>query len=180
VTEALAEIRTQLARLENLVQDYLTLVRTSQIERTSQDLGTAICMWAMEWQSLAMRQGVILRLEGLEDLGTVAFHPSTLSRALLNLVQNAVDAMPQGGTLTLAGQGTATHVTLQVRDTGKGIPAQQLTQIFEPLYTTKPGGTGLGLYIVQEIAATHGGQVSVQSAPGQGTTFALTLPRAEA
>ena len=80
----------------------------------------------------------------------------------------------------LAGQGTATHVTLQVRDTGKGIPAQQLTQIFEPLYTTKPGGTGLGLYVVQEIVATHGGQVSVQSAPGQGTTFTLTLPRAEA
>jgi signal transduction histidine kinase len=180
VTEALAEIRTQLVRLENLVQDYLTLVRTSQIERTSQDLGTASCMWAMEWQSLAMRQGVILRLEGLGDLGTVAFHPSTLGRALLNLVQNAVDAMPQGGTLTLTGQGTATHVTLQVRDTGKGIPAQQLTQIFEPLYTTKPGGTGLGLYIVQEIVATHGGQVSVQSAPGQGTTFTLTLPRAEA
>jgi signal transduction histidine kinase len=180
VTEALAEIRTQLVRLENLVQDYLTLVRTSQIERTSQDLGTASCRWAMEWQSLAMRQGVILRLEGLEDLGTVAFHPGTLGRALLNLVQNAVDAMPQGGTLTLTGQGTATHVTLQVRDTGKGIPAQQLTQIFEPLYTTKPGGTGLGLYIVQEIVATHGGQVSVQSAPGQGTTFTLTLPRAEA
>src|SRR5215510_6127955 len=180
VTEALAEIRTQLARLENLVQDYLTLVRTSQIERTSQDLGAAICMWATEWQSLAIQQGVILRLEGLEDLGTVDFHPSTLGRALLNLVQNAVDAMPSGGTLTLAGQGTATHVTLQVRDTGKGIPAQQLTQIFEPLYTTKPGGTGLGLYIVQEIVATHGGQVSVQSAPGQGTTFTLTLPRAEA
>jgi CheY-like chemotaxis protein len=69
VTEALAEIRTQLVRLENLVQDYLTLVRTSQIERTSQDLGTASCMWAMEWQSLAMRQGVILRLEGLEGPG---------------------------------------------------------------------------------------------------------------
>jgi signal transduction histidine kinase len=106
--------------------------------------------------------------DSLLDLGTVAFHPSTLGRALLNLVQNAVDAMPQGETLTLAGQRTATHVTLQVQDTGKGIPAQQLTQIFEPLYTTKPGGTGLGLYIVQEIVATHGGQVSVQSAPGQG------------
>ena len=62
-------------------------------------------------------------------------------------------------------------------DTGSGIPAHQLAQIFEPLYTTKPGGTGLGLYIVQQIVATHGGQVTVASVEGQGTTFTLTLPR---
>src|ERR671932_1536568 len=109
-------------------------------------------------------------------MGQVAFHPSTLRRALLNLVQNALDAMPQGGTLTLAGQRTATHVQLQVQDTGCGIPAEQLAKIFEPLYTTKPGGTGLGLYIVQEIVAAHGGHVTVESVVGQGSTFTVTLP----
>ena len=67
---------------------------------------------------------------------------------------------------------------LQVRDTGSGIPAEQHSKIFEPLYTTKPGGTGLGLYIVQEIVAAHGGQVTVESVEGQGTTFTVTLPRA--
>jgi signal transduction histidine kinase len=178
VTEALAEIRTNLARLEDLVQDYLTLVRTSRIERTPHDLGAALRTWAAEWQQLALGQGVLLRLEGLEELGTVAVHANTLGRALLNLVQNAVDAMPHGGTLTLAGQGTATHVQLHVRDTGSGIPAEHLATIFEPLYTTKPGGTGLGLYIVQEIVTAHGGQVNVESVEGQGTTFTLTLPRA--
>jgi signal transduction histidine kinase len=100
-----------------------------------------------------------------------------LRRALLNLVQNALDAMPGGGTLIVAGHSMATHVQIQVRDTGSGIPAKQLTQIFEPLYTTKPGGTGLGLYIVQQIVAAHGGQVTVESIEGQGTTFTLTLPR---
>ncbi len=178
VTEALAEIRTNLSRLEDLVQDYLTLVRTSQLERTPHDLGAALLAWATEWQPLALRQSVRLRLEGLEELGTVAVHANTLFRALLNVVQNAVDAMPHGGTLTLAGQGTATHVQLHVRDTGSGIPAEQRAAMFEPLYTTKPGGTGLGLYIVREIVTAHGGQVSVESVEGQGTTFTLTLPRA--
>ncbi len=176
VTQVLAEIRTQLARLDDLVQDYLTLVRTSQIERTPQDLGAALHAWAAEWQQLAMSQGVLLRLEGLEDLGPVALHASTLRRAILNLVQNAFDAMPQGGMLTLAGQRTVTHVQLHVRDTGSGIPTQQLTKIFEPLYTTKPGGSGLGLYIVQEIVAAHGGTLTVESALGCGTTFTMTLP----
>jgi signal transduction histidine kinase len=176
VTQVLAEIRMNLARLEDLVQDYLTLVRTSQLERTPQDLGAALCAWVAEWQQLAMSQGVLLRLEGLEDLGPITLHASTLRRAMLNLVQNALDAMPQGGTLTLAGQRTATHVQLQVRDTGSGIPTERLAQIFEPLYTTKPGGSGLGLYIVQEIVAAHGGALTVESARGGGTTFTVTLP----
>ena len=65
-----------------------------------------------------------------------------------------------------------------MRDTGSGIPAGRLGQIFEPLYTTKPGGTGLGLYIAQEIVVAHGGQLTVHSVEGQGTTFTITLPRA--
>ncbi len=103
---------------------------------------------------------------------------STLRRAVLNLVQNALDAMPQGGTLTLLGQRTATQVQLHVRDTGSGMSAEQLAHIFEPLYTTKPEGTGLGLYIAQEIMAAHAGHVTVESTIGQGTTFILTLPQA--
>jgi signal transduction histidine kinase len=180
VTQMLAEIRMNLVRLEDLVQDYLSLVRTSQLERTPQDLGAALHAWAAQWQQLATSQGVLLRLEDLEDLGTVALHASTLRRAMLNLVQNALDAMPQGGTLTLAGQRTAIHVQLQVRDTGRGIPTEQLAKIFEPLYTTKPGGSGLGLYIVQEIVAAHGGTLAVESALGCGTTFTMMLATVDA
>ena len=93
-------------------------------------------------------------------------------------IRDSLDAMPQGGTLTLRGEGTATHVQLQVCDTGSGIPAEQLPHIFEPLYTTKPEGTGLGLYLMQEIVAAHGGKVMVESVVGQGTIFTLILPRA--
>jgi signal transduction histidine kinase len=180
VGQSLAEIKTQLARLDELVQDYLSLVRVATIQREPQDLGAAVQAWAAEMQGLLAARGVALQLHGLAHLGLVAVHVSTLRRAVVNLVQNALDAMPHGGTVTLEGQGTETHAQLLVRDTGSGMPAERLTQIFEPLYTTKPGGTGLGLYIVQEIVAAHGGRVTVESVEGQGTTFTITLPRAAA
>jgi signal transduction histidine kinase len=177
VAEALAALKTNLARVDDLLQDYLTLVRVHTIQREVQDLGVALTAWSREFQGVVAAHGVTLQVEGIERLGSVAFHASTLRRALLNLVQNAAEAMPQGGTVTLAGQGTAAQVHLEVRDTGSGIPAARLAHIFEPLHTTKPGGTGLGLYIVQEVLAAHGGQVTVQSVEGQGTTVTLRLPR---
>jgi signal transduction histidine kinase len=179
VEQALVEIRTNLERLNKLVEDYLTLVRTSQIELTPQDLGALLHTAVGEWRALAARHGVTLGVETLEGLGLVACHATTLCRAILNLVHNVLDAMPHGGTLTLTGQRTATQVHLHIQDTGRGIPAEQRAAIFEPLYTTKPGGTGLGLYIVQEIVQAHAGTVSVDSVAGQGTIFTLTLPCAE-
>jgi two-component system CheB/CheR fusion protein len=176
VAQTLAEIRTQLARLEDLVQDHLSLMLGGQLVRTPQNLGATLQDWATAWQDLAATRGVRLQVEGIATLGQVAFHPDTLHRALLNLVQNALDAMGPGGTLTIRGQATATQVQLHVQDTGMGIPAAQRARIFEPLYTTKPGGTGLGLYIVHEIVAAHAGHVTVESREGQGTTFTLTLP----
>jgi len=180
LAQSFTEITSQLGRLHDLVQDYLSLARVATIERTLQDLGTAIETWAHEWQPLAAAQGVTLQLEGLTDLGQAVFHVNTLRRVVLNLVHNALEAMPQGGTLTLAAQGTATHVQLHVRDTGNGISAAQLPHIFEPLYTTKLEGTGLGLYIVREIITAHAEEITVQSVEGHGTTFLLTLPRAGA
>jgi len=177
VTETLAEIKTNLARLEDVVQDYLTLARVTSLQREEQDLGQAVQAWGAEMQRELAARGITLQMQGLEAVGSVAFHASTLRRALLNLVQNAAEEMPQGGTVTLRGQGTASEVQLRVQDTGSGIAAEHLGHIFEPLYTTKPGGTGLGLYIVQEIVQAHEGKVTVESEPGQGTVFTLTLPR---
>jgi signal transduction histidine kinase len=174
---ALTEIKRQLAHLEDLVQDYLSLARLAHSERTVYDFGTVVHTWASEMQRAATARGVAIHLEGLESVGQAAFHASTLRRAVVNLMQNALEAMEHGGTLTLAGQGSAREVRLEVRDTGDGMPAGRLGQIFAPLYTTKPEGTGLGLYIAQEIVRAHGGQLTVQSTEGQGTTFLITLPR---
>jgi signal transduction histidine kinase len=176
IMQTFGEIRTALTRLDELVQDYLSLVRVSTIELGVHDVGAAVQAWAAEMQSRAAQQGVTLELEGHTTVGPLAFHPSTLRRTVLNVVQSAIEAMPHGGTLRLACVRTATEVQLHIRDSGVGIPAALMSRIFEPLYTTKPGGTGLGLYIVREILGAHGGEVTVESMEGQGTTFVLTFP----
>ena len=176
IPQTFSEIRTALTRLDELVQDYLSLVRVSTIELNVQDMGATVQAWAAELESRAAQQGVTIQLEGHATVGPLAFHPSTLRRAVLNVVHNALEAMPQGGTLTLACVRTAREVHLRVRDSGIGIPAEQVPRIFEPLYTTKPGGTGLGLYIVREILVAHEGRVTVESVEGQGTTFTFTFP----
>ena len=176
IPQTFSEIRTALTRLDELVQDYLSLVRVSTIELNVQDMGATVQAWAAELESRAAQQGVTIQLEGHATVGPLAFHPSTLRRAVLNVVHNALEAMPQGGTLTLECARTAREVHLRVRDSGIGIPAGQVPRIFEPLYTTKPGGTGLGLYIVREILVAHEGRVTVESVEGQGTTFTFTFP----
>ena len=176
IPQTFREIRTALTRLDELVQDYLSLVRVSTIELNVQDMGATVQAWAAELESRAAQQGVTIQLEGHATVGPLAFHPSTLRRAVLNVVQNAIEAMPQGGTLTLECARTAREVHLRVRDSGIGMPAEQMLRIFEPLYTTKPGGTGLGLYIVREILVAHEGRVTVESVEGQGTTFTFTFP----
>jgi two-component system CheB/CheR fusion protein len=173
---ALTAIKTHLARVDDLVEDYLSLVRGSALHQAPMDLGMLVTQCAHEIRPALAAHGITLRLDALDQLGLVALHPHSFRRVVVNLVHNAIDAMPQGGTLTLQGRRQAATVSLTVRDTGSGIPAEQLTTIFEPLHTTKPGGTGLGLYIVHEVVAAHGGQVAVQSTVGAGTTFTITLP----
>jgi signal transduction histidine kinase len=180
VTESLNDIKMHLLRLDDRIRDYLSLLQLERLEYTRHDLGAVVQAWVVEWQAQAQARRVKLAVEHLEQLGIVALHPSTFSRAVRNLVLNALEAMPQGGTVTLAGEGRATEVQLHVCDGGSGIPAAQLPQIFDPLYTTKPGGTGLGLYLVQQIVAAHRGQVGVESVEGEGTTVTITLPRAAA
>ena len=176
IAHALEEIKTQLARVDDLIQDYLSLVRVTAMQQTPGDLSHLVTQLTQEVTPALLAHNITLQLEAQEQLGMVALHSHTLQRALLNLIRNAIEAMPQGGTLTLRGRRQSETVHLDVEDTGIGIPSDQTTKIFEPLHTTKPGGTGLGLYIVQEVVAAHGGQVAVQSVVGQGSTFTITLP----
>jgi PAS domain S-box-containing protein len=176
VAHSMQAIKTELARLQELVQDYLSLARLSEVRREPEDLGAMLQAMGQELRASLADQGITLCLEGLEGVGTVALHTSTFRRALLNLVDNAREAMPRGGTLTLRCQRTASQVHLAIADTGAGIPVEQLPLLFTPLHTTKPDGTGLGLYVVQEIVAAHGGTIEIASFPGQGTTVTITLP----
>jgi nitrogen fixation/metabolism regulation signal transduction histidine kinase len=106
--------------------------------------------------------------------------PELLHRALSNLVLNAKDAMPEGGTVTISARNRDKGVEIRVSDTGQGMTPEECERLFTPYYTTKQHGTGLGLAIVQSIVADHAGTIAVESRPGQGATFVISLPRAEA
>jgi signal transduction histidine kinase len=106
--------------------------------------------------------------------------PELLHRALSNLVLNAMDAMPDGGTLTISAHPKGESVELRVADTGQGMTPEECERLFTPYYTTKQHGTGLGLAIVQSVVADHAGTIAVESAAGGGATFIITLPRAAA
>lgn len=103
-----------------------------------------------------------------------------LHRAISNLVLNAMDAMPGGGTLTLRASQSDGHACIEVSDTGAGLSPEDCERIFTPYYTSKKHGTGLGLAIVQSVVADHGGRVRVRSEPGRGATFVIELPTAPA
>jgi two-component system nitrogen regulation sensor histidine kinase NtrY len=112
-----------------------------------------------------------------EHLEPIAADAELLHRAISNLVLNAMDAMPQGGTLTLRTWQDGNSMYLEVSDTGPGLTSEECARLFTPDYTNKPHGTGLGLAIVQSVVSDHGGKISVQSSPGRGTTFRIELSR---
>jgi PAS domain S-box-containing protein len=99
-----------------------------------------------------------------------------IKRVLTNLIENAIDAMPEGGRLSISSMNTQQEVSISVRDTGFGIPQDMMEKIWTPLYTTKAKGIGLGLPICRRIVEAHGGSISVESTVGKGTTFTLILP----
>jgi two-component system, sporulation sensor kinase E len=178
--ESLAEIKTEIGRLNDLVQDYLSLARLADLPREPADLGELVASCAREMQEPLGGRNITLHLEGLDDLPPVSLHRNAFRRVLLNLIQNAMDAMPEGGTLTIRGQCAASRVRLEVSDTGTGISEEQIPLLFTPFHTTKEEGTGLGLYVVQQIIAAHEGEITVSSEVGSGTTFIMSLPLASA
>jgi len=105
--------------------------------------------------------------------------PELLHRALSNLVLNAMDAMPNGGTVKIAAKSIENAIEMRVSDTGEGLTPEECERLFTPYYTTKQHGTGLGLAIVQSVVADHAGTIAVESRTGEGATFVIALPRAE-
>jgi nitrogen fixation/metabolism regulation signal transduction histidine kinase len=121
--------------------------------------------------------GLAFQTEISSDPMPLNADPELLHRALSNLVLNAMDAMPNGGTLTLAARPLEAHIEIRVSDTGQGLTPEECERLFTPYYTTRQKGTGLGLAIVQSVIADHGGTIAVESSPAHGATFIITLPQ---
>ena len=122
--------------------------------------------------------GVRIEREVAPDLPPVSVDRDQILQVLHNLVANALEAMPAGGTLRVAARREGPEVLVSVSDTGPGIRPEDLPSIFEPYFTTKEGGTGLGLAIAERIVREHGGRVEAASGPGPGATFTVRLPAA--
>jgi signal transduction histidine kinase len=112
----------------------------------------------------------------LGQLPEINADPQQLTQVITNLILNAIQAMPNGGKLKLSTSATADAVVLEIADTGRGIPAEKLKDIFEPFFTTREEGLGLGLAITYQIIKSHKGEITVESQPGEGTTFQIKLP----
>lgn len=173
-------VEEQAERMASAVRDLLERARPDT-ERRPIRIGEVLATIGDAMRVRLATAGVALELQVADYLPTVVANEAQLELALLNLVTNALDAMPHGGTLTITAGHTTEGVRLQIRDTGSGIPADVLPRIFEPWVTTKAvgRGTGLGLSIARDVMAGFGGTITVATTLDRGTTFTITLPAIE-
>ena len=166
----------EVRRLNAIVEQFIALARPLPLTLDRVDAGELLHELAALMEPEAKKAGVELRLAVPAALPAVTADRDHVKQVLLNLVVNALQAMAAGGTLGLEARADRERVTLVVADTGPGIPPDALPRVFDPYFTTKAGGLGLGLTIARRIAEAHGGALEAESRPGQGTRFLLSLP----
>ena len=172
-------IYNETSRVSKTVSNLLAFSRKTKPEFTTLDLNGLIAETLSLTQYQMRLQDITVERQLASDLLPVMGDQGWMKQAILNLVLNALDAMPEGGTLTLTTNNSQDRqVVMKVADTGGGIPKQSFSQIFEPFYTTKKAGSGvgLGLAVVYGIVQDHKGSITVDSVVGQGTSFTIILP----
>jgi signal transduction histidine kinase len=165
--------RREIARLDGLVEEFLSLSsidRISLVENQPEDVVREVLSLMTP---VARSRDVIMSEEIGPVLPRIPMDREKIKQVLINLVRNAIEAMPEGGSLKLATRYNDGHVIMEVNDTGTGIDPG--LDIFDFFVTTKRGGTGLGLPIARRIVEAHGGSMSYESEPGRGTRFTVTL-----
>ncbi|MGH9159436.1 MAG: sensor histidine kinase [Vicinamibacteraceae bacterium] len=174
-SQSLRVIDEEVTRLQRSVGAILEEWRMERPDAESLDLRRTVHAIAGLYERTATRQGVAILLNLPDAPVDVRGRADWIQQALFNLVTNALEAMPGGGTLSIHVAATNGTVSVRVCDTGSGISENVLPHIWEPYFTTKPNGHGLGLHVVRRVARAHGGEVRV-SATAPGTCFSLTLP----
>ena len=173
VEPALERIERSITRCENIIGDLLDFSHPRTMQRQPIEIDPWLASLLDEYEL----PGHVELCRRLAAAATVSLDQEHFRRCVLNLLNNACQAMPDStGRLTVATGVEDGRVAVRVTDTGCGIAAEELERIFEPLYSTKSFGVGLGLPVIKQIVAGHGGSVEVQSQPGRGTTFTLWLP----
>jgi two-component system NtrC family sensor kinase len=175
--EMLVRSRDGLRRIQQIVKDLRDFARLDESDLHEVDLNAGIASTVNIIQGHAKKKRVTIE-KRLADLPHVMCHPAKVNQVIMNLVGNAIDACPEGGRVTVGSAANGNHVTIEVSDTGPGVPDTIRERIFDPFFTTKPPGegTGLGLSISYGIVKDHGGSIELTDAPGGGARFVVTLP----
>jgi len=169
-------IKEEIDRLNRIVVDFLFAVRPMNLELREGDINELIAQ-IMEFVKFEMEQSnIVCMLELDENLPKILFDERYMKQALLNLIKNAQAAMPKGGVFTAATKFADNEIRISLCDTGIGISKEDLAKIFEPYFTTRETGTGLGLTQVYKIIREHQGEITVDSSPETGAEFRIILP----
>jgi PAS domain S-box-containing protein len=177
--DAVATARAEISRLDQIINQFLRAIRPTKPDRRRLSLNDIVTETLALAKPEVDNRDVLVEQELAEGLPATLVDRGQLKQACYNLIKNALQAMRAGGILRVRTEATDTHVAVSFSDTGKGIAPDQIGRIFEPYFTTKPDGTGLGLMIVQRIVREHGGTMEVESNVGRGTTVRVKLPRSE-
>lgn len=169
-------VQRECHHLERILEEFLKFARVGELDLVETDFNQAVREFIEFYQPEAAAQGVEISPHLGPDLPPVRLDGHLFRQALLNLALNAQQAMPRGGLLELQTGCRDGRVLLDLIDTGSGIDEAAQSQIFQIFYSTKPGGSGLGLPTVKKIIEAHGGRITVDSEPGRGTRFTISLP----
>ncbi len=172
----LGVVQRETGRLRDILEDFLRYAGRIELDRREVELNQLLEELVDFFSAQAQAQRVQLRLQKSPAPVSAKVDAKLIKQALLNLMLNATQAMPDGGEMILSVRSEGERAILDVIDTGTGIPVDVLPRIFQAYYSTKRGGTGIGLAMTQRIVAEHGGEISVRSEPGKGTDFTISLP----
>ena len=169
-------IREQVNALDAITEEYLAFARFPRPQYDEDSVNEMVAALVEFVRPVAARQGSTVEATTDQTVPPMAIDRTLLRQSILNLVKNGLEALGRGGKLTVSTRRVDDQVEIAIQDTGPGIAAEVGDRLFEQFFTTKPQGTGLGLYISRQIIEEHGGTLRWESAPGAGTTFTATLP----